>query len=233
MISRSYNSGERVVAVQADFVRKVYNWMGLGLATTAIASLWTASSPMMLNIIFGSPMVFIVLIIAEVGLVIALSAAINRIQASTAIFLFFVYSALNGLTLASLLLVYTKTSVASTFFVTAGTFGAMSIYGHTTKRDLTSFGGFLTMGLIGIIIASLVNIFFRSSGLSWIITYLGVFIFVGLTAYDAQTIKEMAAGGFNDSETEGKAAVLGALRLYLDFINLFILLLRIFGDRRS
>ncbi|SPJ14671.1 conserved membrane hypothetical protein [Syntrophobacter sp. SbD2] len=147
--------------------------------------------------------------------------------------MFFAYSFLNGLTLSTIFLIYTKASIANTFFVTAGTFAAMSLYGYTTKRDLTSIGSFLMMGLIGIIIASFVNFFFRSPAIYWLITYAGIAVFVGLTAYDAQKIKEMAYAGFSGSEDERKGAVIGALRLYLDFINLFLLLLRIFGSRRD
>jgi hypothetical protein len=226
-----YFERDRAVATQSDFVRRVYNWMALGLAVTAITSLFTVNSPGMLHFIFGTPMVLMVLILAELGIVIGLSAAINRLSSSTALFLFFGYSFLNGLTLAAIFLVYTRTSIANTFFVTAGTFGVMSVYGYTTKRDLTSWGSFLTMGLIGIIIASLVNFFLRSTQVYWLVTYLGVIIFVGLTAYDAQQIKAMAMGGFAGEEMERKGAVIGALRLYLDFINLFLLLLRIFGRR--
>ncbi len=224
---------DRAVAAQSDFIRKVYNWMALGLAATAISALYTASNEAMQRLIFGSPITIIVLLVAELGLVVAISAAINRIQSSTALIMFFIYSVLNGLTLSSIFLVYTSASIASTFFVTAGTFAAMSIYGYTTSRDLTSWGSFLMMGLIGIIIASLVNFFFRSEQIYWLITYAGVIIFVGLTAYDTQRIKQMAIGGFEGAEMERKSAVIGALMLYLDFINLFLLLLRIFGNRRD
>lgn len=224
---------ERAIEAQSEFIRRVYNWMCIGLATTAVVALFTASSQTMLQIIFGTPMVFFGLIIAELGLVIALSAAINRLQASTAALLFFIYSALNGLTLSAIFLAYTQASIASTFFITAGTFAAMSIYGYSTKRDLTSWGSFLFMGLIGVVIASVVNIFLHSPAVYWLITIAGVIVFVGLTAYDTQKIKEMAHRGFADSEMERKGAVIGALRLYLDFINLFLLLLRIFDNRRS
>ncbi len=227
-----YPQIQRVVAVQSDFVRRVYNWMGLGLAVTAIVSLFTASNPAVLQFVFGNQAIFFGIIIAELALVVALSAAIQRISAASAALMFFVYSALNGLTLAIIFLAYTKASIANTFFVTAGTFGAMSLYGYTTKKDLTSWGSFLFMGLVGVVLASLVNMFFKSESVSWIITYLGVIVFVGLTAYDTQAIKNMAAQGFGDAETAQKGAVIGALRLYLDFINLFLMLLRIFGRRR-
>lgn len=223
---------EQAAAAQGDFIRRVYNWMGLGLALTALVALYTASNQALLGLIFGNSLVFFGLIIGQLALVIVLSAAINRLQASTATLLFFLYSALTGLTLAVIFLAYTRASIASTFLVTAGTFGAMSLYGYTTQRDLTSWGSFLFMGLVGIILASVVNIFFSSETIYWVVTYAGVLIFVGLTAYDTQALKEMARAGFADDETERKGAVMGALRLYLDFINLFLMLLRIMGNRR-
>ena len=232
MDDRTYPRREQAAAIQTNFVARVYNWMGLGLATTAVVALMTASSPALLNFIFGSQLVFFGLIIAELGLVMALSASIGRLQATTAALMFFVYAALNGLTLSAIFIAYTSASIANTFFVTAGTFGAMSLYGYATKRDLTSWGSFLFMGLIGIVIASLVNIFLRSEMIYWLVTYAGVIVFVGLTAYDAQQIKAMALQGFGDEESERKGAVIGALRLYLDFINLFLMLLNIFGRRR-
>jgi uncharacterized protein len=219
-------------AAQGEFIRRVYNWMGLGLATTALVALYTASSPTLLGMVFGNSLVFFGLIIGQLGLVIVLSAAINRLQASTATFLFFLYSALTGLTLSVIFLAYTRASIASTFFVTAGTFGVMSFYGYTTQRDLTSWGSFLFMGLIGIILASVVNIFLHNETVYWVVTYAGILIFVGLTAYDTQTLKNMAGRGFANEEMERKSAVMGALRLYLDFINLFLMLLRVMGNRR-
>lgn len=231
MERETYFERSRVAVVQNEFIRKVYNWMALGLAVTAISALYTASSPGLMGLIFGNPLVLIILIMAELGLVIGVSAAINRISSSTALFMFFAYSFLNGLTLSAIFIVYTAASIANTFFVTAGTFGVMSLYGYTTRRDLTSWGSFLTMGLIGIIIASVVNIFFQSPQIYWLVTYLGVFIFVGLTAYDTQKIKEMAYGSFSGNEMARKGAIMGALTLYLDFINLFLLLLRLFGRR--
>jgi len=223
---------DRVAAAQGEFIRRVYNWMGLGLATTALIALYTASNPTLLGYIFGNSLLFFGLIIAQLGLVIALSAAIHRLQASTATLLFFLYSALTGLTLSVIFLAYTRASIASTFFVTAGTFGVMSFYGYTTQRDLTSWGSFLFMGLIGIILASVVNIFLHNETIYWVVTYAGILIFVGLTAYDTQTLKQMAVRGFADEDMERKSAVMGALRLYLDFINLFLMLLRVMGNRR-
>ena len=219
-------------AASATFLPKVYGWMTAGLALTAIAALFTLASQDLLNLIFGNRLVFYGLIIGELGLVIALSAAINRISAMVATLMFLGYSALNGVTFASIFLVYTSSSIASTFMVAAGTFAAMSVYGYATRRDLTGWGSFLFMGLIGIVIASLVNIFLDSAMITWITSYLGVFIFVGLTAYDTQKIKVIGQGGFADAGEQRKAAILGALTLYLDFINLFLMLLRIMGNRR-
>ena len=220
------------VTAAAGFLPKVYGWMTVGLALTALASVFTLSSEAALQLIFGNKLVFYGLIIGELGLVIAMSAAINRISAATATLMFLAYSALNGVTFASIFLLYTRSSIASTFVVAAGTFGAMSLYGYVTKRDLTGLGSFLFMGLIGIIIASVVNIFMQSAMITWIVSYLGVFIFIGLTAYDTQKIKRIGQNGFADGESQKKAAILGALTLYLDFINLFLMMLRVMGDRR-
>jgi len=218
--------------VASGFFSKVYGWMTAGLALTALVSMFTLSSEAMLQLIFGNKLVFYGLIFGELGLVIALSAAINRISAATATLMFLGYSALNGVTFAAIFLVYTQSSIASTFFVASGTFAAMSLYGYVTKRDLTGWGSFLFMGLIGIIIASVVNIFLQSEMIYWITSYIGVFVFVGLTAYDTQKIKMIGQAGFADAEQQKKAAILGALRLYLDFINLFLMLLRVMGTRR-
>ncbi|MDJ0829548.1 MAG: Bax inhibitor-1/YccA family protein [Desulfobacterales bacterium] len=216
-----------------DFIRSVYNWMGVGLALTGFIAFYVANNETLLKLIFGNQLIFFGLIIGELALVFTLSARIGRMQASTATGLFVLYAALNGLTLSFIFIVYTKSSIASTFFICAATFVVCSIYGYTTKRDLTSVGGFLTMGLIGIIIASLVNIFIRSSAMSMIISYIGVLVFVGLTAYDTQQLKNMAltqpAGV--EAGVVRKGAILGALKLYLDFINLFLMLLRILGNR--
>ena len=220
------------IAISNTFFRKVYLWMTAGLAVTALASFLMLSSASAQQLIFGNRMVFYGLIFAELGLVIAMSAAINRISAATATLMFLGYSALNGVTFAAIFLLYTNSSIASAFFVTAGTFGAMSVYGYATKRDLTGFGSFLFMGLVGIIIASVVNIFLQSEMIYWITSYIGVFVFVGLTAYDTQKIKQIGQSGFASEEARHKAAILGALRLYLDFINLFLMLLRIMGNRR-
>ena len=220
------------ISSTASFLPKVYGWMTAGLALTALAAMMTLSSQAMLNLIFGNKLVFYALIFGELGLVIGLSAAINKISSATATLLFLLYSTLNGVTFASIFLIYTRSSIASTFLVAAGTFGAVSLYGYVTKRDLTGWGSFFFMGLIGIIIASVVNMFLQSAMMTWIISYVGVFVFVGLTAYDTQKIKRIGAAGFGNEESRKKASILGALTLYLDFINLFLMLLRVMGNRR-
>jgi len=222
-------AGTGLIVKQNALVRQVYAWMGCGLALTAIVALITVSSPELLQAIVGNRLVFYGLMIGELALVFTLSGAINRMSATVATMLFIGYSALNGLTLSVIFLVYTADSIASTFAVSAAMFGAMSVYGYTTKKDLTSWGNFLFMGLIGIVIASLVNLFMRNDAASWVISAIGVIVFTGLTAYDTWKIKAMAAEG-----AEGrKPAILGALTLYLDFINLFLMLLRLMGGRRD
>jgi FtsH-binding integral membrane protein len=218
-----------------EFVRSVYNWMAVGLGLTGLVAFYVANSPSMLQLIFGNKLIFFGLIIGELALVFSISARVNRMQASTATGLFVLYAALNGATLSFIFLVYTRSSITSTFFICAATFLVCSVYGMTTKRDLTSLGGFMMMGLIGIIIASLVNLFIRSSGMSMVISYIGVIVFVGLTAYDTQRLKNMALSqpAGLDAGVVRKGAILGALALYLDFINLFLMLLRIFGSSRD
>lgn len=216
-----------------EFIRSVYNWMAVGLGLTGLVAFYVSNSEFMLNLIFGNPIVFYGLIIGELVLVFTLASRVDRMQASTATALFIFYAALNGATLSSIFLVYTKSSITSTFFVCSATFVACSVYGMVTKRDLTSMGGFMIMGLIGIIIASVVNLFVRSSAMSMIISYIGVFVFIGLTAYDTQKLKDMAnsqPAGL-DAGIVRKGAIMGALSLYLDFINLFLMLLRIIGGR--
>lgn len=224
-------SVEQVEELQRAFVAKVYGWMMAGLLVTGIASLLVLNTPSLMEWIFSGRWTLLGLVVVQLGLVGWLSIRIEKMTAATATMVFVGYAALTGLTLSAIFLVYTAESLASTFFVTAGTFGAMSAYGYLTKRDLTSFGSFLMMGLIGLVIASLVNLFFQNSMVYWISTYAGILIFVGLTAYDTQKIKGMAAG-MMDAEVEQKGAIMGALRLYLDFINLFLLLLRVLGRRR-
>lgn len=220
------------VMEERSFISRVYAWMFFALVITAVISMWVAATPSVVQAIFSNSILFIVLILAEIGMVMGLAFAINKISAATATFMFVVYSALNGLTLSVIFVQFTTASLATTFFVTAGTFGVMSIYGYVTKRDLTTIGNLAFMALIGLIIGSVVNIFWRNPILYWIVTYIGILIFVGLVAYDTQKIKQMNARQWNDPEVEKKGAIMGALALYLDFINLFLLLLRIFGRRR-
>ncbi len=218
----------QVVVRQNALIRQVYALMGAGLAITAFMALITLSSPALLNAVLGNKLVFYGLMIGELALVFTLSGAINKLSAATATLIFIAYSALNGITLSTIALVYTASSITSTFVITGSMFGAMSVYGYMTKKDLTSWGSFLFMGLIGVVIASVVNIFVGSSAVSWVISGIGVIVFTGLTAYDTWKIKEMAAQGIEGR----KPAILGALTLYLDFINLFLMLLRFTGDRR-
>jgi FtsH-binding integral membrane protein len=218
-------------SVERRFITKVYGWMTLALVITGMVAVSTATNPEFIRVLMGTPALMVV-VIAQLVLVVVLSAAIRKLSASVATGLFILYSALTGLTFSMLFLIYTGTSIAETFFITAGTFGLVSAYGYVTKRDLTSIGNLLFMALIGLIVASIVNMFLQSSVFEWIITFVGVIIFVGLIAFDTQRIKRMAAGIGEDGEVQRKAAVLGALALYLDFINLFIRLLRIFGRRR-
>jgi uncharacterized protein len=216
-----------------SFVRSVYNWMAIGLALTGFVAFYVSSNESLMRLIFGNQLIFFGLIIGQLALVFSLSARVHKMQASTATGLFLLYAGLNGVIFASIFLIYTSTSITSTFFICAATFVTCSIYGWTTKRDLTSMGGFMAMGLIGIIIASVVNMFIRSSGMNMIISYIGVLVFVGLTAYDTQKIKNMALtqpAGIDQGAIR-KGAILGALSLYLDFINLFLMLLRILGNR--
>jgi FtsH-binding integral membrane protein len=225
-----------------EFIRSVYNWMAIGLGLTGFAAFYVSNNAPLMKLIFGNQLIFfgliigeLVLIIGELVLVFSLAGRAHKMQASTATGLFILYAALNGVTLSAIFLIYTRSSITSTFFICAATFVACSIYGMTTKRDLTSLGGFMTMGLIGIIIASVVNLFVRSSGMSMIISYVGVLVFVGLTAYDTQKLKTMALSQPDGLEAGvvRKGAILGALSLYLDFINLFLMLLRILGSNRS
>jgi len=231
----AYNAQQassRAEAVNA-FMRGIYGWMASGLALTAVVAVMTASSPAIMRVVF-SPMVLIVLVLAQLGLVMGLSAAINRLSAGAATGMFLAYSGLNGLTLSSIFLVYTATSIASAFAVSAGMFLAMSLYGLATKRDLTSLGSFMMMGLIGMIIAMVVNIFLHSSVMSFIIDCVGVLVFTGLTAYDTQKLKDMGDyAPMNDATALRRGSILGALTLYLDFINLFLIMLRFFGGSRD
>ena len=225
------------------YMLKVYNYMTTGLLLTGLvayffgkASIVTGEMGQIVGVtsigalLFNSPLKWVVML-APLGFVFYLSARINKMSVSSAQITFWIFSAIMGLSLASIFIVYTQASIARVFFISSGTFAAMSLYGYTTKKDLTKLGGFLFMGLIGIIIASLVNLFFQSSALHFAISVIGVLVFVGLTAYDTQSVKNMYYAGDSES-VGGKKALMGALRLYLDFINLFIMLLRLFGQRR-
>jgi FtsH-binding integral membrane protein len=225
---------EQELSMSAAFpvlMRKVYVWMTLALVITGVTAYGVATSPGLMMAIATNKLLFWGLIIAEFGLVVAISAAINKLSLTTATLLFVLYSVINGATLSFIFAIYTMSSIASVFFITAGTFAVMAVIGYTTKKDLTSMGKILFMALIGIIIATIVNIFLKSTGLQMIVSYLGVLIFVGLTAYDSQKIKQMLLMAPDASEGAQKIALLGALSLYLDFVNLFIYLLRIFGRR--
>jgi hypothetical protein len=227
-------SNERQWDVATAFpalMRKVYLWMTLALAITGMTAYGVATSPGILATIYGSSAIMWGIVIAQLALVLTVSAAINRLSLSVATLLFVLYSVLNGVMFSSIFLVYTASSISTVFFITAGTFGAMSLVGYTTKTDLSSIGKYLFMALIGLVIATIVNIFVGSSSLEMILSYLGVLIFVGLTAWDTQKIKQMLVEAPDAGESSQKIALLGALSLYLDFINLFIYLLRIFGRR--
>jgi FtsH-binding integral membrane protein len=212
------------------YMQKVFGLMGLGTAITGLVAYFTANSPAMLQMVYGTPLRYVVFF-APFAFILALSFGINRMRASTAQMVFWLFSGVMGLSLASVFLVYTGQSIVTTFFVSSATFFGMALYGYTTKRDLTGWGSFLFMGLLGLIVASLIGFFIQSSALQFAISVIGVLIFTGLTAYDTQKIKEMYYAGDN-SEIGGKKAVMGALALYLDFINLFLYLLRFLGDRR-
>ncbi len=214
-----------------EYMLRVYNYMASGLALTGIVAYVFAQYLYAHPALAHSPVMFLVML-APLGLVMWLSYGINRMQASTAQTLFWIYAGVMGLSLASVFLVFTGESIARVFFITAGTFGAMSLYGYTTQRDLSQWGSLLFMGLIGVIIASVVNLWLQDSAVAFAISVIGVLVFVGLTAYDTQQIKEMYVE-YDDGQIAGKKAIMGALRLYLDFINLFMMLLQLFGARRD
>ena len=215
-------------------MRRVYLWMFFGLFLTAVSATAVVNSPRLINFIFSTPFVFLGLIIGELALVIAITAAISRLTPMAALALFFLYAAVNGLTLSVIFFAYDLGTIALAFGSAAILFGFMSVIGWVTKEDLTRWGGILLMGLIGVIAASVVNFFLASSTLDWIISYAGVALFLGLTAYDTQKIKKMTAAALGQGQEQvvGRIGVLGALSLYLDFINLFLFLLRIFGRCR-
>ena len=224
--TRPYSAEERI----STFLRSVYGWMCAGLAITAMVAFFVASSPTLVETLVTTPFLTIGLIVAQLGLVFTLSLRAEKMAAGTASALFVAYSALTGVTMSLVLLAYTAESVASTFAISAGMFGAMAVFGTVTSRSLAGWGQFLFMGLIGVVIASVVGMFWQNDGFQFVLGFIGVIVFTGLTAYDAQRLKAMAlalpAGG------TGAYAVVGALTLYLDFINLFLMLLRLTGDRR-
>ncbi|NAT78602.1 Bax inhibitor-1/YccA family protein [Dickeya dadantii] len=215
------------------YMAQVYGWMTCGLLLTAFVAWYAANTPAVLQMVFSSKITFFGLVIAQLGLVFVLSGMVHRLSGGVATTLFMLYSALTGLTLSSIFIVYSGESIASTFVITAGMFGAMSLYGYVTKRDLTGMGSMLFMALIGILLATLVNFWLKSEGLQLAITYIGVLVFVGLTAYDTQKLKNIGEElSVDDRDNFRKYSIMGALTLYLDFINLFLMLLRLFGSRR-
>lgn len=229
----NYGSGDQqsLDVYVSQVMRQVFTKMFLAMVITALSAYMVLSVPAMAAFIFSNPMVYWGLLIGEIVMVIALSAALNKLSNVGATLLFYAYSVLNGLTLSCIVLVYTSASIALTFAIAAGVFATMAIYGYVTKNDLTKFGSFMTMALFGLIICIVVNMFMHSSTMEWIISFVGVVIFIGLTAWDVQKIKRMAM--MTDYSSAGKLATIGALSLYLDFINLFLYLLRFFGSNRD
>lgn len=224
--------GKEQNAVFAKLMRSVYLWMVFALVITGLTAAYVANSPAYISALVNNPVLFYGVIIAELALVFILSGRIHKMSFTSASLMFILYSLLTGVSLSTIFLAYTESSIATTFLITAGTFGTMSLVGFVTKKDLSKLGGILFMALIGLIIATLVNIFLVSDTLGWIINYVGVLIFVGLTAYDTQKIKQMVREyGTDTNEQTQKMALMGSLSLYLDFINMFLYLLRIFGNR--
>jgi FtsH-binding integral membrane protein len=228
MDNMQYQSTMPAVKAEKSFISKVFNWMFLGLLTTAVTSFLVVSNTMIIKTLYSNNIIMIILAIGTFGLVWNLSANYHKMSAAAATANFFIYAALNGVFLSSVFLIYTAQSIFMTFCISAVTFGLTAMYGATTKKDLSGMGGILTMSLIGLIVASLVNMFFKSTGLAAIINYAGVLIFVGLTAYDMQKIKRIG----ESANYHANVAIVAALKLYLDFVNLFLFLLRILGDRR-
>jgi FtsH-binding integral membrane protein len=219
-------------AVERAFITRVYGWMAIALGITGLVATATASDPALMAWIFNTPLALLGIVAVQLIIVVVLSAAVGRLNTGVATGLFIAYAALTGFTFSTLFYVYTAESIGSVFFITAGTFALVSAYGFVTKADLTRVGNLAFMGLIGIILASLINLFLRSEVIYWIATYAGVLVFIALIASNTQRIKRMAYGLGEDGELRSKASVVGALSLYLSFINLFVMLLRIFGNRR-
>lgn len=233
----NYNQSQSMAQSQskvAFFMQQVYLWMCAALVVTAITAYYTATSPFMFQLIYSNGKLGpILLIVGIIGLVMYLSSQMHKLSSTTATSLFILYAGLNGVFLAPILLAYTGASIAQTFIITAGMFGGMSVYGMVTKKDLSSWGSFLIMGLWGLILASLVNLFFKSGTANFVISIVGIIVFVGLTAYDTQKLKEMGeTAPIDDAVAIRRGALLGAITLYLDFINIFLYMLRLFGDRR-
>ena len=225
------SSVEKVATNVNKVMRLVYVKMLLAMLVTAVTSMYVTSNETLLMLIYGKPMVFVGLLISQVIVVISLLGRLQKMSTITASLLFYLYSVITGVVFASILLVYTATSIANTFFITAGVFGAMSVYGYFTSNDLSKMGSLLIMGFLGLIICSVVNIFLKSQPMEWLISFVGVLVFIGLTAWDTQKIKAAAAHAEGDDVK--RLATIGALELYLDFVNLFIYLLRFFGNDRK
>ncbi len=233
MDNRTVSTQPQSEASVSSFLSRVFLWMALGLTVSAAGSFWLLAQPGILMTVVKNPVIFFGLAIAELGLVIWLSMAVMRMSAGMATGIFLLYSFLNGITLCPLFLIYTGGSILNTFVITGGTFFFFALYGFTTRKDLTTMGGLFMMGLIGVILASLVNLFVKSTALEWVITFVAIAVFLGLIAYDTQKLKRIHAMGFQSADDEKRIVILGALTLYLDFINLFIQLLKIFGRRRN
>lgn len=231
--ARTYEEEFATVRGMNEFIAKVFGWMFAGLAVTSGVAYYVAGNIDFLYFIYSNPFVLYGLLIGELILVSVLSARITRLRYGTAVTMFLIYAALNGLTLSSLLIIYTQESVAGAFAITAVTFGVMSLYGYVTKADLTRTGSILFMGLIGILVLSLVNLFLASSGMAWFISLLSLFVFLGLTAYDMQKLKAYYFGTQGSAELRSNLGIIGALNLYLDFVNLFLTMLRFFGRRKN
>ncbi|QOI11101.1 Bax inhibitor-1/YccA family protein [Blochmannia endosymbiont of Colobopsis nipponica] len=224
---------ERIKSIVQPFMAQVFGWMTCGLLLTSFVAWYTSITPAVLQLIFSNQVVFFSLVIGQLVLVFILSGIVTKLSASLATTLFMLYSVLTGLTLSSIFIVYTASSIAGTFLVAAGMFGGMALYGYTTKTDLSSFGNLLLMAVIGLMLASLLNLWMSSTPLMWLITYVGIVVFVGLTAYDTQKLKSIGSSlSMEDHEKFRTYSIIGALTLYLDFINLFLMMLRIFGNRR-
>ena len=233
-MTNEFNAGYLSKLDTNTLMNSVYQWMMVGLLLSGFSAFMVTHSSFLLHLLFGNPYAIWMLFFIELGLVVAISAGINKMDVSTARVLFVLFSIVDGMTLASIFLIYTEASIVTTFFIAAMTFGVMSLYGYFTESDLSSWGGMLFAGLIGIIIALVVNFFLQSPAFEWWISVIGVIIFVGLTAYDTQKIKQMGEAMANDdAQSLSRVAIVGALALYLDFINLFIMMLEFFGNRRN